>query len=519
MSTAIVNLQTPERPWAPQSAPLTVGKDVLELLSTSMYVDAMTLYREYIQNAADSIDEARTTGVLKHDTPGHVEVSIDAGKRVIRIRDNGTGIPGGDFERRLCAFGASSKRGTRARGFRGVGRLAAIGYCQELIFRSRYPGESNAYEMKWDCRKVKTSLRANNELTLQEVINNCLQVRVIDGKQLPEHFFEVEILGVIRHRNDSLLNAAVVYDYLSQVAPVPFSPDFSHREHIGELLAGAAVGGDLDVRISEISEPVFRPHRDRLLTRTGGEEIRFTEVEVVHVPATDTGDAALGWVLHHEYKGAIPFPQLRGLRLRSGNIQVGGNDLMQEVFQETRFNWWAVGELHTIDQRIIPNGRRDHFEQNIHFDNLVNHISVVARNIGVRCRTSSSQRNWVKKFAQHCHRVQERLQVLEQGAVGRGGVNLLSAEIACDMAEMQKIAAKQTLPIDVAAELSRQVEKLSDAVARCVGTPRINRKLKKLSPVKRHIYEHAFALIYKHVEDRVRAHRLVEAMLCDLPTR
>ena len=43
---------------------------------------------------------------------------------------------------RLTAFGASKKRGKGSRGFRGVGRLAGIGYCQELVFRSRVPGES-----------------------------------------------------------------------------------------------------------------------------------------------------------------------------------------------------------------------------------------------------------------------------------------------------------------------------------------------------------------------------------------
>jgi len=38
---------------------VVVGKDVLELVSSAMYVDPMTIYREYIQNAANAIDEAR----------------------------------------------------------------------------------------------------------------------------------------------------------------------------------------------------------------------------------------------------------------------------------------------------------------------------------------------------------------------------------------------------------------------------------------------------------------------------
>src|SRR5207302_5043933 len=60
----------------------------------------------------------------------------------IRIRDNGTGVPWSRFTRQLTAVGASGKRGSKARGFRGVGRLAGLGYCQEVIFRSRTSGEA-----------------------------------------------------------------------------------------------------------------------------------------------------------------------------------------------------------------------------------------------------------------------------------------------------------------------------------------------------------------------------------------
>ena len=74
----------------------------------------------------------------------------------MKITDNGTGIAHGEFVNRLTAFGASKKRGRGARGFRGVGRLAGIGYCQELIFRSRIPGERKVSEIRWDCRKLKT---------------------------------------------------------------------------------------------------------------------------------------------------------------------------------------------------------------------------------------------------------------------------------------------------------------------------------------------------------------------------
>jgi len=78
-----------------------VGKDVLELLSSAMYIDPMTVYREYIQNAADAVDEAYRKGVLPAGKPGRVEIVFDAATRSVRIRDNGIGIGGRNFLRRL----------------------------------------------------------------------------------------------------------------------------------------------------------------------------------------------------------------------------------------------------------------------------------------------------------------------------------------------------------------------------------------------------------------------------------
>src|SRR3546814_860847 len=121
---------------------VVIGRDVLELISSAMYIDPMTIYREYVQNATDAIDDAKRKGLLKTDEPGRVDIAVDHASRSVRIRDNGCGVAWREFARKLTALGASTKRGTQARGFRGVGRLAGLGYAQELIFRSRVAGET-----------------------------------------------------------------------------------------------------------------------------------------------------------------------------------------------------------------------------------------------------------------------------------------------------------------------------------------------------------------------------------------
>jgi hypothetical protein len=508
-STALAKL-TPS--WERHASPLVIGKDILDLISTSMYVNPITIYREYVQNSADAIDELRTCEDGSKET-GRVDIAIDAGHRRIRITDNGSGIKARLFEERLTSFGASAKRGTLARGFRGVGRLCGLGYCQELIFRSRAAGESAISEMRWDCRRIKESLRSSDFGTsLQDVVNSAVEIRTIVGKELPERFFEVELLGIVRHKNDALLNPDVVNSYLSQVAPVPFSPTFRFGEQIIEALHAVKQIGNLEIRISGLADRVYRPHRDSI--EVNGEAFdHFAELEVVTIPSLDGGTGAMGWILHHNYKGAIPAPELRGLRVRTGNIQIGGNDLFQDNFPESRFNSWTVGEIHTLDNRIVPNGRRDHFEQDVHFHNLTNHVTPVARAITGRCRRSSIVRNVLRDFDRSAELARQRLQTVRQGGIGAREQKQILLLTQDTISKMTRLASREVLEESTRSRLKRVVKSLQGSLARAQHQHRSAKPLRTLPPAKRRAYQDIFKLIYECSNSHTSAHVLVERIL------
>lgn len=500
--------------WHPRRKEIVIGKDILELLSSSMYIDPMTIYREYVQNAADSIDEAQKTGVLGQRAAGRVDIDCNVNARTIRIRDNGTGIKWADFDARLTAFGASTKRGTSSRGFRGVGRLAGLGYCQQLIFRSRAAGEGRVSELKWDCRRLKSALRAAEfSGDLAKLVGEVVSLRQVSANGYPEHFFEVEIGGVIRHRNDRLLSVAAVTEYLSQVAPVPFAPSFPFAKEISEALGPHVALGNVEIRIGETAEPIYRPHHKAMQI---GDNVfdPYTGVEIKIIPGIDGGTAAVAWVLHHGYTGAIPSRALvKGLRLRSGNIQVGDSALLEELFPEPRFNGWSVGEVHVIDRRIVPNGRRDHFEQSIHFDNLLNHISPIARDIARRCRTSSIERKRLRDFELAAAVVREKLSILRQGTLGARQRLKLVREIETSLAEMEKTASADLFDKSCGQRLKRVFQKLRRQLERLADRRKAAAPLARLSRAQRTMYEHIFALIYECSANRTAAKALVDRIL------
>ncbi|MGO9265917.1 MAG: ATP-binding protein [Candidatus Binataceae bacterium] len=496
---------------------IVIGKDILELLTSAMYVDPMTIYREYVQNAADSVDNARVKGILRADEPGQVSITIDPSARSIRIRDNGSAIAWPQFVRRLTALGASSKRGTAARGFRGVGRLAGLGYAQELIFRSRTSKEKQISELRWDCRRLKASLKsAESDISLVELIQSIVQASRVELNNYPERFFEVELKGIVRLRSDKLLSPNAIAEYLAQVAPVPFSPAFKFGSQITSALRDHVKLGSLQIRIDGSDEPIYRPHRDTFIYEDKA-KVTFDSVDFIKIPGMDGDIAAIGWVLHHDYEGAVPNSTFsKGLRLRSGNLQVGDHTLLEELFPEPRFNAWSVGEIHVIDKQIVPNGRRDHFEQNAHYNHLINHLTPTARDIARRCRTNSVRRNLLREFELLAHSAQETTDIILQQSVSRQERERLALSCEQTLMKMAKIARMELLTGE-SSDREQLIDEFKTKLKCAISDRSANSSpLTRLPKARRKTYEQLFELIYKCSTNRAAAKALIDRILMNL---
>jgi molecular chaperone HtpG len=383
-----------------------------------MYVDPLTIYREYVQNSADAITLGRTRGLFPELRRPQIQIHIDDRNRTIRIRDNAAGVPADQFWNRMTSVGASQKRGQRLRGFRGVGRLSGLGYAQEVVFRSRAPGESVVNELSWDSRKLRELLRdAHYEGTIEDVVGAIVAHSGTAPAEGSEPFFEVELRKVTRVKNDLLLNPEEVRRYLSQVAPAPFPRAFGLGERVERFLGNHGVTSDLDIVLNGDSAPITRPFVD---TIEFSPKIRdkLADVELIEIPGVDGSSIdAVGWIAHHSYLGAIPRRAgVAGLRVRCGNIQVGGGNILESLFQETRFNSWCIGELHVLSDRIVPNGRRDDFEVNAHYQNFQGHVAALAHRLSKTCRDRSMQRNRLRTVDLLTMAGQEQLLVIHDRA-------------------------------------------------------------------------------------------------------
>ena len=364
---------------------LLVGGDILRLVTAGMYDDPLVIYREYLQNAADSFASLG-------DGTGSVSITIDPVESQVTITDDGTGLSPTDADRRLVHIGNSTKVPGVDRGLRGVGRLSALAFAENVHFTTRTRASEPVTRVSWSGRALR-KLDATH-VGARTAIETCTTVQSLPSSDWPDRFFQVTVDKVTRHAASAILNQDAVRKYISEVCPVPLASSFPLACQIREFLAANTDYFDLDVRLNGDPSPIMRPF-GQAIPLTDDYSAVFERLETRIVPQVDQDrPAAVLWLAHTPYMGSISRRLgIRGLRARVGNIQIGSENIFEHLFHEIRFNGWCVGEVHIVDSRIVPNSRRDYFETSPHLRNLENHIGAIAHEISSQCRRASSQRN------------------------------------------------------------------------------------------------------------------------------
>ena len=376
---------------------ITVGKFTLETLTSGMYERPKDIYREYIQNAADSIDTAISSKLIKV-TQGRINIEINKGQQYVKISDNGTGIGIDYAEKYLLDIGCSPKRLTNARGFRGIGRLAGLAYCRTLLFETSSFGEDKRTLIKIDAQALRERmLNENIEIDLLSLITDAVTVKV-EREAHSKHYFNVILMGV--EDADGILDVEKVREYLEQVAPVDFDKSFGWGRIIKSKLS--VYGFQLPSYNIFVCDgcsniPLSKSYRDTMISdRLRKIEDKISEVEVKVFNINDETVAYL-WFARTSFYGTLQDESIKGMRMRKGNILIGDKTTLNHVFKDERFNGWLFGELHIISDRLIPNARRDELEKNSVYSALMDDLRAWAESMSYEIRKISNQRSSDKR--------------------------------------------------------------------------------------------------------------------------
>lgn len=358
-----------------------IGKNVIETLTLGMYENPYIIYREYVQNATDQIDIAVEQNILDKKNDGKISILINKDNGTISIEDNATGIKSSEVLSFLGDVANSQKDRDKHKGFRGIGRLGGLGYCNALIFETSYKEEPSKSTITLDAKQLKRIIEdktaAMDASTVMSVITSLETLE----EEAKKHYFKVKLEGVT---NDLLLQEQKVKEYLSMVAPIPFSKSFSFAEKIYQYFRGNNIKiEEYDVCLDVNSEKLYKAYKNQITSKRGNKLVNVIDVGFIKIKNNQQELIALAWYSITDLLNNIIHQNNieRGFRIRKNNIQIGSEDTLNNFFTEDRFNHHFIGEIYVIGSDFIPNARRDYFNDNETILNFASKLKIKFREL------------------------------------------------------------------------------------------------------------------------------------------
>lgn len=258
-----------------------VGAGILNIITESLYDNPIVVFREYVQNSIDSI--------LKNEINREkCEIKIWLDNATLFFLDNGMGIEKSKFKDKMIDIGASSKKKQNNLGYKGIGRLSGVPYCNKLIFVNIIDYAQKIVQT-YTIDSVKYEEIKNNESyvslsfgELMDLIGRYSESAIIDSLDL---FSEIQkyddllqvnnsgFLVVINGITTVLNNIINDDDFIQQLGwllPVNFSDDLyeSETRELFEEITDMDDNGVIPAQYCNIyynEQKIYRPIKTEML--------------------------------------------------------------------------------------------------------------------------------------------------------------------------------------------------------------------------------------------------------------
>lgn len=442
------------------------GGFVLETLTIGMYGEARNAIREYIQNGFDSIQRAIEELHILEPGGGLIEIELAPDHECLTIRDNGAGLPTKTAATVLARVGASGKSHRKNAGFRGIGRLAGIVFSDTVSFTTKAKGEREQTTIVFKAKAMRAAMAPGKGSTksAQDLMTETVDAFRTPHNDVNKHFFEVKLEG-FTDAPDECVSAQEMYDFVSQVAPVPYPSEFPYLKKLQEAAKTYGIPID-EVRItikdgSGKPKPVTKRYVPSYEFESGS--VKLNDCAIEHSRTRRWW----AWVGKKAESGAYTDSRVRGLRVRVRNIQIDGTAIVREIFRDhakshERFQDYFLGEIFVEPSALVPNARRDGFEEDASWKGLRNELAVLIKELGKEAYEVSRQGQMsVQALQDNLEVSQKELKVLRQSKFA--DMNKV-IKLSHAVTNYQRRVAKGTLGADMqtAAELQALGSEFAD---------------------------------------------------------
>ena len=330
-----------------------IGGDILPILTTGLYRNTLDALREYIQNAVDA--KAKD-----------IQMVVDPD--VVSITDDGTGM---DVEqaRNAIRFGVSDKSPLENVGFRGIGIYSGFNVCDSLEVYAKSKSDGNTYKLTFDFYGIRTKLLEEQErrskglppaLHLERLLEQSVFMDTLGEENFRGFGTTVVMSGLLPAAYGQINDWDEVVDYLRNVVPLPFNPDFRY----GKVIEKRFQQRDyrvipLMLQIGTRRERLYRPYTNDLFKNKGRHAPAFFDIK-----GPRNQELGFAWVCVNDARETIKDIKLRGLLLKKFGFSISDRQYLEPFFGRPTYSRRSTGEVIVTNERLIPNAARSDFEHN-----------------------------------------------------------------------------------------------------------------------------------------------------------
>ena len=383
-----------------------IGGDILPILTTGLYRNTLDALREYIQNAVDA--EAN-------------DIQLVVDPDVVSLTDNGTGM-GIEQARNAIRFGVSDKSPLENVGFRGIGIYSGFNICDSLEVYTKSTSDGNTYKLTFDFYGIRTNLLKEQErrstglspaLHLERLLEQSVFMETLGEEEFRGFGTTVIMSGLLPEAYGQINDWDQVVDYLRNVVPLPFAPDFRYEKVIEKRFQQRDYRViPLKLQIGSRQGQLFRPYTNDLFKNKGRHAPEFFDIK-----GTNNQEFGFAWVCVNDARETIKDIKLRGLLLKKFGFSISDRRYLEPFFGRPTYSRRITGEVILTNERLIPNAARSDFEHNSTRQDFVTQLPKLTRSIdrwANNIQESERAREVLTRTTQHLVEITNELPLLQR---------------------------------------------------------------------------------------------------------
>jgi hypothetical protein len=418
----------------------------VQILSEDLYPRKLEIVREYIQNASDALDDwIKISDLIPTDrSEPQIKVSIQ-GKSLL-IFDNGIGMAEEDIPK-LKRIAYSEKKVGEEAGYKGIGRLAGIAVADKLKITTTSYGDPKLHYFEFRAADMRRDISEKKRQGKNEPASPVIQRHTRTWwKEIDpaEHCTLVELHN-IKDSCDELLDPDVLTEYIGDIGPVDFAPDFEHGSLISDNLR--IIVPDYSPKTVYLSRPDGKKVR---VYKPFTKEMKVATPEFIDIRDPDNAMEVLAYCWYtsnaEEFLGKMRATgkifsvagdkvedrrRFAGLVYKLFGFSIGDRYLPERTLWTTARARapWFTGEIHIVDKNVQPTTSRSDFIENAARSKLYAQAQRISLVLNSKAQTISDNRNVFTDAEKIREKLEKVKTQLDNRAIDRSDIKVIKAEL------------------------------------------------------------------------------------------